>query len=151
MVQSSMGARVRGLDQRGQRGWGVGWFEAWGHALLQSGKRTDCAVPISQLKELQLRGSPCTGGSICLIPADPSPSMTAAPSSRVYGVSLGTHLQELGRDIALPIEACVMMLLSEGMKEEVGCPGPGGKGASRPSLCPTSPTCCPGLEPVIPS
>uniref|UniRef100_I3L8F6 SH3 domain binding protein 1 n=1 Tax=Sus scrofa TaxID=9823 RepID=I3L8F6_PIG len=50
--------------------------------------------------------------------ADPSPSMTAAPFSRVYGVSLGTHLQELGRDIALPIEACVMMLLSEGMKEE---------------------------------
>nr|XP_023486857.1 SH3 domain-binding protein 1 isoform X3 [Equus caballus] len=49
---------------------------------------------------------------------DPSPSMTAAPSSRVYGVSLGMHLQELGRDIALPIEACVMMLLSEGMKEE---------------------------------
>ncbi|XP_058424386.1 SH3 domain-binding protein 1 [Diceros bicornis minor] len=49
---------------------------------------------------------------------DPSPSMTAAPSSRVYGVSLGTHLQELGRDIALPIEACVTMLLSEGMKEE---------------------------------
>ncbi|XP_032348088.1 bargin isoform X7 [Camelus ferus] len=50
--------------------------------------------------------------------ADPSPSMTAAPFSRVYGVSLGTHLQELGRDIALPIEACVVMLLSEGMKEE---------------------------------
>lgn len=35
-------------------------------------------------------------------------------------MSLGTHLQELGRDIALPIEACVRMLLSEGMKEEVG-------------------------------
>ncbi|XP_008567981.1 PREDICTED: SH3 domain-binding protein 1 [Galeopterus variegatus] len=50
--------------------------------------------------------------------ADPSPSMLATPFSRVYGVSLGTHLQELGRDIALPIEACVMMLLSEGMKEE---------------------------------
>ncbi|XP_057596814.1 bargin isoform X6 [Hippopotamus amphibius kiboko] len=50
--------------------------------------------------------------------ADPSPSMTAAPFSRVYGVPLGTHLQELGRDIALPIEACVTMLLSEGMKEE---------------------------------
>ncbi|XP_053439980.1 SH3 domain-binding protein 1 isoform X2 [Nycticebus coucang] len=50
--------------------------------------------------------------------ADISPLMTAAPSSRVYGVSLGTHLQDLGRDIALPIEACVMMLLSEGMKEE---------------------------------
>uniref|UniRef100_A0A2K5CCT5 SH3 domain binding protein 1 n=1 Tax=Aotus nancymaae TaxID=37293 RepID=A0A2K5CCT5_AOTNA len=49
--------------------------------------------------------------------ADHSPSMTA-PFSRVYGVSLATHLQELGREIALPIEACVMMLLSEGMKEE---------------------------------
>ncbi|ELR56760.1 SH3 domain-binding protein 1, partial [Bos mutus] len=49
---------------------------------------------------------------------DPSPSMTAAPFSRVYGVPLGIHLRELGRDIALPIEACVMMLLSEGMKEE---------------------------------
>ncbi|XP_023365046.1 SH3 domain-binding protein 1 isoform X2 [Otolemur garnettii] len=50
--------------------------------------------------------------------ADIFPSMTAAPFSKVYGVSLGTHLQDLGRDIALPIEACVMMLLSEGMKEE---------------------------------
>lgn len=60
------------------------------------------------------------GPLICLVPADPSPSMTAAPFSRVYGVSLGTHLQELGRDIALPIEACVLMLLSEGMREEVG-------------------------------
>ncbi|KAM5173827.1 SH3 domain-binding protein 1 isoform 2-T2 [Callospermophilus lateralis] len=50
--------------------------------------------------------------------ADPSPSMTAAPFSRVYGVSLASHLQELGRDIALPIEACVLMLLSEGMQEE---------------------------------
>uniref|UniRef100_A0A8C8ZR87 SH3 domain binding protein 1 n=1 Tax=Prolemur simus TaxID=1328070 RepID=A0A8C8ZR87_PROSS len=50
--------------------------------------------------------------------ADSSPSVTAAPFSKMYGVSLGTHLQELGLDIALPIEACVMMLLSEGMKEE---------------------------------
>ncbi|KAM4882569.1 SH3 domain-binding protein 1 isoform 1-T1 [Thomomys bottae] len=50
--------------------------------------------------------------------ADPSPSVTATPFSRVYGVALGTHLQELGRDIALPIEACVLMLLSEGMQEE---------------------------------
>nr|XP_042121124.1 SH3 domain-binding protein 1 [Peromyscus maniculatus bairdii] len=49
---------------------------------------------------------------------DLSPLMTAAPISRVYGVSLRTHLQELGRDIALPIEACVLMLLSEGMQEE---------------------------------
>ncbi|KAM5289176.1 SH3 domain-binding protein 1 [Ctenodactylus gundi] len=50
--------------------------------------------------------------------ADPSPSMTATPFSKVYGVSLGSHLQEQGRDIALPIEACVLMLLSEGMQEE---------------------------------
>lgn len=55
---------------------------------------------------------------MCLVPADPCPSMTATPFSRVYGVSLGTHLQEHGRDIALPIEACVLML-SHGMKEEV--------------------------------
>uniref|UniRef100_A0A2K6DEU6 SH3 domain binding protein 1 n=1 Tax=Macaca nemestrina TaxID=9545 RepID=A0A2K6DEU6_MACNE len=50
--------------------------------------------------------------------ADHSPSMAATHFSRVYGVSLATHLHELGREIALPIEACVMMLLSEGMKEE---------------------------------
>lgn len=50
--------------------------------------------------------------------SDLSPLMTPAPISRVYGVSLRTHLQELGRDIALPIEACVLMLLSEGMQEE---------------------------------
>ncbi|KAI5765142.1 SH3BP1 [Gulo gulo luscus] len=49
--------------------------------------------------------------------ADPSPLTTATPLG-VYGVSLETHLQNLGRDIALPIEACVMMLLSDGMKEE---------------------------------
>ncbi|XP_038199883.1 SH3 domain-binding protein 1 isoform X3 [Arvicola amphibius] len=50
--------------------------------------------------------------------SDLPPLMTATPISRVYGVSLRTHLQELGRDIALPIEACVLMLLSEGMQEE---------------------------------
>ena len=72
------------------------------------------------------------GPLICLVPADPSPSMTAAPFFRVYGVSLGTHLQELGRDIALPIEACVMMLLSEGMKEEVGPVGAGREGTRGP-------------------
>lgn len=57
--------------------------------------------------------------TVCLISTDLSPLMTATPISRVYGVSLRTHLQELGRDIALPIEACVLMLLSEGMQEEV--------------------------------
>ncbi|XP_011781073.1 PREDICTED: SH3 domain-binding protein 1 [Colobus angolensis palliatus] len=58
------------------------------------------------------------GPLIYFIPADHSPSMAATHFSRVYGVSLATHLHELGREIALPIEACVMMLLSEGMKEE---------------------------------
>lgn len=65
--------------------------------------------------------------------------MTAAPFSRVYGVPLGIHLRELGRDIALPIEACVMMLLSEGMKEEVGLAGAGGEGARAPHLVPPLP------------
>lgn len=44
---------------------------------------------------------------------------------------------ELGRDIALPIEACVMMLLSEGMKEEVGLAGQGR--STGPSSGPTLP------------
>lgn len=83
------------------------------------------------------------GPLICLVPADPSPSMTATPSSRVYGVSLGAHLQELGQDIALPIEACVLMLLSEGVKEEVGPTGTGGEGVSVSSVCPKPPSCCP--------
>lgn len=74
---------------------------------------------------LTAQGQEDPGPLICLVPADPSPSMTAAPFSRVYGVSLANHLQELGRDIALPIEACVLMLLSEGMQEEVGPLGRG--------------------------
>lgn len=77
--------------------------------------------------------------------------MAATHFSRVYGVSLATHLHELGREIALPIEACVMMLLSEGMKEEVGPPGAGGEGALGPSFCPKPPTCCPVVVPEIPS
>lgn len=77
---------------------------------------------------------------MCLISTDLSPLMTAAPISRVYGVSLRTHLQELGRDIALPIEACVLMLLSEGMQEEVraeawGLAGP----RASPTLLPIVP------------
>ncbi|XP_043823399.1 SH3 domain-binding protein 1 [Dromiciops gliroides] len=49
---------------------------------------------------------------------DSSTRVSDAPSNKVYGVALKTHLQETGRDIALPLEACVLMLLSEGMKEE---------------------------------
>ncbi|XP_025928289.1 SH3 domain-binding protein 1 isoform X4 [Apteryx rowi] len=47
------------------------------------------------------------------------PSFTAdTPITGYYGVSLETHLKSLGREIALPIEACVMMLLASGMREE---------------------------------
>ncbi|XP_056654881.1 SH3 domain-binding protein 1 isoform X2 [Monodelphis domestica] len=50
--------------------------------------------------------------------SDSSSRLSDAPSTQVFGVALKTHLQEMGRDIALPLEACVLMLLSEGMKEE---------------------------------
>ncbi|MEQ2199149.1 Rho GTPase-activating protein 17, partial [Xenoophorus captivus] len=36
-----------------------------------------------------------------------------------FGTGLDDHLKRSGREIALPIEACVMMLLETGMKEEV--------------------------------
>ncbi|XP_029445961.1 SH3 domain-binding protein 1 [Rhinatrema bivittatum] len=48
--------------------------------------------------------------------AEPSP-IDALPAG-VYGVDLETHLEDFRREIALPIEACVMMLLAKGMKEE---------------------------------
>lgn len=40
-----------------------------------------------------------------------------------FGTALEEHLKRSNRDIALPIEACVMMLLETGMKEEVGTDG----------------------------
>nr|XP_020838209.1 SH3 domain-binding protein 1 isoform X3 [Phascolarctos cinereus] len=49
---------------------------------------------------------------------DSGTRVSDVPSTKVYGVALRTHLQETGRDVALPLEACVLMLLSEGMKEE---------------------------------
>ncbi|NXR09036.1 3BP1 protein, partial [Semnornis frantzii] len=49
-------------------------------------------------------------------PSSPADSSVAG----YYGVPLETHLKSLGREIALPIEACVMMLLASGMREEVG-------------------------------
>ncbi|KAL7982397.1 hypothetical protein Chor_009995 [Crotalus horridus] len=45
-----------------------------------------------------------------------SQNQSAVPG--VYGMPLETHLKASGREIALPIEACVMMLLSTGMREE---------------------------------
>uniref|UniRef100_A0A8D0H712 SH3 domain binding protein 1 n=1 Tax=Sphenodon punctatus TaxID=8508 RepID=A0A8D0H712_SPHPU len=47
-----------------------------------------------------------------------SPFPVEAPVSMVYGVPLETHLRSFGQEIALPIEACVMMLLASGMQEE---------------------------------
>ncbi|NXX84622.1 3BP1 protein, partial [Urocolius indicus] len=47
------------------------------------------------------------------------PSSAAdTPVAGYYGVPLETHLKSLGREIALPIEACVMILLASGMREE---------------------------------
>ncbi|KPP66700.1 hypothetical protein Z043_114773 [Scleropages formosus] len=40
------------------------------------------------------------------------------PSGKVYGVPLLAHLTESGRDIAVPIQECVRMLLHKGMREE---------------------------------
>uniref|UniRef100_F7FBW2 SH3 domain binding protein 1 n=1 Tax=Ornithorhynchus anatinus TaxID=9258 RepID=F7FBW2_ORNAN len=48
----------------------------------------------------------------------PISPMVDTPVAKVYGVALEEHLKELGRDVALPLEACVMMLLAEGMREE---------------------------------
>ncbi|KAJ6658998.1 hypothetical protein lerEdw1_019635 [Lerista edwardsae] len=47
-----------------------------------------------------------------------SPFATDAAVSGVFGMPLETHLRTSGREIALPLEACVMMLLTSGMQEE---------------------------------
>ncbi|XP_048473332.1 SH3 domain-binding protein 1-like [Rhincodon typus] len=50
----------------------------------------------------------------------PSPSPSGGSSGKpAFGQPLEEHLKTCGREIALPIEACVMMLLEKGMKEEV--------------------------------
>ena len=36
-----------------------------------------------------------------------------------FGTALEEHLKRSNREIALPLEACIMMLLETGMKEEV--------------------------------
>ncbi|KAL8221949.1 UNVERIFIED_CONTAM: hypothetical protein K2H54_074687 [Gekko kuhli] len=51
-----------------------------------------------------------------LILYSPFPMDTAVLG--VYGMPLETHLKNSGREIALPIEACVTMLLTSGMQEE---------------------------------
>ena len=47
-----------------------------------------------------------------------------------FGTALEEHLKRSNREIALPIEACVMMLLETGMKEEVSTICVGGQGWS---------------------
>lgn len=49
-----------------------------------------------------------------------SDSWTEKPA---FGTGLDEHLKRSGREIALPLEACVMMLLETGMKEEVRIQG----------------------------
>ncbi|XP_029311817.1 rho GTPase-activating protein 17-like isoform X4 [Cottoperca gobio] len=46
---------------------------------------------------------------------DQQDSWTEKPA---FGTGLDEHLKRSGREIALPIEACIMMLLETGMKEE---------------------------------
>ncbi|XP_063748613.1 rho GTPase-activating protein 17a isoform X3 [Eleginops maclovinus] len=46
---------------------------------------------------------------------DQQDSWTEKPA---FGTALDEHLKRSGREIALPLEACVMMLLETGMKEE---------------------------------
>lgn len=48
-----------------------------------------------------------------------------------FGTPLEEHLKRSGREIALPIEACVMLLLETGMKEEVS----GTPQFCEPNLC----------------
>nr|XP_056703073.1 SH3 domain-binding protein 1 [Euleptes europaea] len=47
-----------------------------------------------------------------------SPFLSDTAVLGVYGMPLETHLKNSGREIALPIEACVMMLLTSGIQEE---------------------------------
>jgi hypothetical protein len=49
-------------------------------------------------------------------PLPPADSWTEKPA---FGTGLDEHLKRSSREIALPMEACVMMLLETGMKEEV--------------------------------
>lgn len=58
-------------------------------------------------------GALCRHAEFHLVCSD---SWTEKPA---FGTALDEHLKRSGREIALPIEACVMMLLETGMKEEV--------------------------------
>lgn len=59
-----------------------------------------------------------------------------------FGTPLEEHLKRSGREIALPIEACVMLLLETGMKEEVS-PSSYAVVVREGVLCPEHGLCCP--------
>lgn len=90
-----------------------------------AGPASASASACSQPSLAYSRMAKCWMVPVSTIPLDiflplPEPSFTTdTPVAGYYGVSLETHLKSLGREIALPIEACVMMLLASGMKEEV--------------------------------
>lgn len=65
---------------------------------------------------LTLNNSAPFFSSLFIINSLHSDSWTEKPA---FGTGLDEHLKRSGREIALPIEACVMMLLETGMKEEV--------------------------------
>ena len=54
----------------------------------------------------------------CLPPLTP-PLLDSWMEKPAFGTALEEHLERSHREIALPLEACVMMLLETGMKEEV--------------------------------
>ncbi|XP_010127856.1 PREDICTED: SH3 domain-binding protein 1 [Chlamydotis macqueenii] len=77
-------------------------LEIQAHYHRQSLGSLDSAL--AELKESHSQTEPCFAAD--------------TPAVGYYGVPLQTHLKSLGREIALPIEACVMMLLASGMREE---------------------------------
>lgn len=102
-----------------------GWWDG-DRSLRQAGDAARPASACAQPGSARSKMARCRMALAAAIPPDihlplPEPTFTAdTPVAGYYGVPLETHLKSLGREIALPIEACVMMLLASGMREEVG-------------------------------
>lgn len=43
----------------------------------------------------------------------------SSPTKPIFGMALEQHLQLMGRDISLVLEACILTLLDTGLEEEV--------------------------------
>uniref|UniRef100_A0A8C3BGT1 SH3 domain-binding protein 1 n=1 Tax=Cairina moschata TaxID=8855 RepID=A0A8C3BGT1_CAIMO len=99
---------------------------SWGKKAQGGFPLASRVSPLWQLLEIQAQYHRQSLGSLDSALAElkeshrqTEPSFAAdAPVAGYYGVPLETHLRSLGREIALPIEACVMMLLASGMREE---------------------------------